>query len=66
MQTGNIVQLFHDKEYGMIRTISGEEVHFHKNCLGSIRFDELIEGQEVEFFTQLTYKGLLGFEIRPT
>jgi cold shock CspA family protein len=65
MQIGNIVQLFQDKEYGFIRTKSGEIVHFHKNCLWGIRFDELSEGQEVKFFSQLVHKGLLGFEIQP-
>jgi cold shock CspA family protein len=65
MQKGKIVQLFRDKEYGLIRTKGGEDVHFHKQCLWGIRFDELCEGQAVKFWTQLTSKGLLGFEIRP-
>ena len=65
MQTGHIVQLFRDKEYGLIRTKGGEAVHFHKNCLWGIRFDDLVEGQLVKFFTQVTHKGLVGSEIGP-
>jgi len=64
MQTGNIVQLFRDKEYGKIKTKGGEAVHFHKNCLWGIKFDELSDGQEVKFQTQITRKGLLGFEVQ--
>ena len=65
MRVGNVTKLFHDKEYGLITTKGGDEVHFHKHCLWSCRFDELYEGQEVEFQMQPTYNGYLGFEIRP-
>jgi len=63
--TGCIVQLFQDKEYGWIRRKDGEAVLFHKNCLWGMRFDELKEGQEIRFFTQITHKGLLGVEVQP-
>ena len=65
MRLGNVTKLFHDKEYGSIRTKSGEDVHFHKHCLWSCRFDELYEGQEVAFEMQPTHNGYLGFEVRP-
>ena len=65
MQTGNVVQLFRDKRYGLIMTKGGESVHFHDKCLLDVGFGELSEGQEVNFLTQVTLKGLLGFEIRP-
>jgi len=65
MPTGKIVQLFRDKEYGLIEASDGAEVHFHSKCLRDVRFDELSEGQAVEFLMQITHKGLLGFEIRP-
>lgn len=65
MQTGIISKLFHDKEYGKIRTENGEEAHFHKECLWDIQFGELTEGQAVEFEVQPAYKGYLAFHIRP-
>ncbi len=65
MQTGTILKLFHDREYGKIRTNSGEEAHFNKRCLWDIQFVELMEGQVVEFEIQPSYKGYLAFHIRP-
>jgi cold shock CspA family protein len=65
MHIGNVTKLFHDKEYGCIRTKSGEDTHFHKHCLWDIQFEDLKEGQEVEFEIQLSYKGFLAFHIRP-
>lgn len=65
MLVGNITKLFHDKEYGLIRTASGEDVHFHKQCLWDIQFTELTEGQGVEFEIQPSHKGHLAFHIRP-
>jgi len=65
MQTGHIVHLFRDKAYGRIRTQDGEEVHFHEHCTWGVKFDELREGQKVEFQTQLTLRGMLGSEVRP-
>ncbi len=65
MQVGTISKLFHDKEYGKINADIGEELHFHKDCLWEIPFAELMEGQEVEFEIQSSYKGRLAFHIRP-
>jgi len=64
LHVGNITKLFPDKEYGSIRTKSGDDVHFHKHCLWDIQFVELTEGQEVEFEIQPSYKGFLAFHIR--
>ena len=65
MHTGSITSIFHDKEYGSIRTKSGQDAHFHKQCLWDIQFADLSEGQEVEFEIQPSYKGFLAFQIRP-
>ncbi|MEI7998493.1 MAG: cold shock domain-containing protein [Candidatus Omnitrophota bacterium] len=65
MQIGNVAKLVHDKEYGSIRTQSGEDIHFHKHCLWDIQFTDLTEGQAVEFEIQPSYKGYLAFHIRP-
>lgn len=66
MHTGNITKLFYKKEYGSIKTKSGEDVHFHKYCLWDIEFAGLMEGQEVEFEMQPSFKGLLAFHVRPS
>lgn len=65
MHLGNIVKLFHDKEYGLIRTSTEEDAHFHKYCLWEVKFGDLSEGQDVEFEIQKTHKGSLAFHIRP-
>ena len=65
MRTGNIIKLFRDKEYGSIKTKGGEDAHFHKLCLWDIPFEDLTEGQEVEFEIQSSNKGFLAFHIRP-
>ena len=65
MQEGTISKLFRDKEYGCIRTKSGEDVHFHKHCLWDMQFADLQENQEVEFEIQSSHKGFLAFHIRP-
>lgn len=66
MEKGTISKLVHDKEYGKVRTNTGEEAHFHKNCLWNIQFSELTEGQGVEFEIQPSTKGQIAFHIRPS
>ncbi len=65
MHTGTISKIFHEKEYGKIKTNSGEDAHFHKGCLWNVQFAELKEGQGVEFEIQSAYNGQLAFHIRP-
>lgn len=65
MEKGTISKLVHAREYGKVRTKTGEEAHFHKSCLWNIQFAELTEGQGVEFEIQPSYKGHLAFHIRP-
>lgn len=66
MQIGKITKLCHDQKYGSIRAKTGEEVHFHQHCLWDVVFDELVDGQEVEFEVELSHQGRLGFHIRPS
>ena len=65
MQIGTISKLVRDRACGKIKTYSGEEAHFNKECLWDTPFVELTEGQEVEFEIQQSYKGYLAFHIRP-
>jgi cold shock CspA family protein len=63
---GHVSKLFHDKQYGLIRTESGSDALFNIHCLWDTQFTDLIEGQTVEFEVQTTHNGSLAFHIRPT
>jgi len=50
MATGNISKLVRDRGFGFIKLAdSSEEVFFHSSSVDQPTFDELNEGQEVEF-----------------
>ena len=50
MATGNISKLVRDRGFGFIKpSDSTEEVFFHSSSVEQPTFDELNEGQEVEF-----------------
>ena len=50
MATGNITRIVRDRGFGFIQVSdSKEEVFFHSSSVDQPTFDELKEGQEVEF-----------------
>ena len=50
MATGSITRIVRDRGFGFIKTSdSNEEVFFHSTSVDDPTFDELSEGQEVEF-----------------
>ena len=50
MATGNITKIVRDRGFGFIQTSdSKEEVFFHSSSVDQPTFDELSEGQTVEF-----------------
>ncbi len=50
MATGNITRLVRDRGFGFIQsTDSKEDVFFHSSSVEQTTFDELSEGQAVEF-----------------
>lgn len=50
MATGNITRIVRDRGFGFIQTAdSSEEVFFHSSSVDQPTFDELNEGQKVEF-----------------
>ena len=50
MATGNITRIVRDRGFGFIQTSdSKEEVFFHSSSVDDPTFDELSEGQTVEF-----------------
>lgn len=50
MATGNITRIVRDRGFGFIQTPdSTDEVFFHSSSVDEPSFDELNEGQKVEF-----------------
>jgi cold shock protein len=49
MATGKITRLIKDRGFGFIQTGDAQEVFFHTTSLPPGTFDELHEGQTVEF-----------------
>ncbi len=50
MATGNITRIVRDRGFGFIQTSdSTDEVFFHSSSVDQPTFDELSEGQTVEF-----------------
>ncbi len=50
MSTGQITRLMKDRGFGFIKSASSsEEVFFHATSLNAVTFDELREGEDVEF-----------------
>ncbi len=49
MAQGKIKKLVQDKGFGFIQTNNGEDVFFHHSTVANHGFDDLTEGQEVEY-----------------
>lgn len=46
---GTVIRKIQDKGFGFIKDDKGKEYFFHFSALKNIKFDNLIEGQEVTF-----------------
>jgi len=57
MAQGTIKKLT-DRGFGFIRTESGQEIFFHANSVEGVEFNDLHEGQSVEFSEGRGDKGL--------
>ncbi len=49
MPTGKIKKIVTDKGFGFISADDGKEVFFHHSAVADRQFDNLSEGQKVEF-----------------
>jgi CspA family cold shock protein len=49
MPVGTIKKLVHDKGFGFIATEDGADVFFHHSSVADRQFDNLAEGQKVEY-----------------
>ncbi len=64
MQTGTIKKLIRDRGFGFISATDGREIFFHRSGLVEANFDDLSEGQEVEFEVEKTPKGPNATDVR--
>ena len=49
MATGTIKRIITDRGFGFIRAEDGREIFFHRSELQNVDFDELREGDHLEF-----------------
>ena len=49
MSRGKIKKLVSDKGFGFISRDDGDDLFFHRSALSDVDFNDLREGQEVEF-----------------
>jgi cold shock protein len=49
MAVGKIKKLVQEKGFGFIQTEKGEDVFFHHSTVANQGFDDLTEGQQVEY-----------------
>ena len=49
MPTGKIKKIVADKGFGFISTDDGKDVFFHHSAVADRQFDNLSEGQQVEY-----------------
>jgi len=65
--TGRIKKILQDKGFGFISPDDGsDDVFFHRSRLGpKIQFEDLREGDEVQFQVRPGEKGPQAFDLRP-
>ena len=57
MATGTIKTLIRDRGFGFIRAEDGREIFFHRSALVDLQFEQLSEGQQVNFEVERGPKG---------
>lgn len=65
MATGTIKKLVSDKGFGFIKS-DGEDMFFHRSAVTGITFEELQEGQSVEYEVGQGPKGARAENVRPS
>ena len=65
--TGRIKKILQDKGFGFIEPDDGsDEVFFHRSKVSpKVQFDDLREGDEVQFMVRPGEKGPQAFDLRP-
>jgi CspA family cold shock protein len=63
--TGTIKKLIADRNFGFIRTETGQEVFFHASAVAQNAFASLTPGQPVTFELERGQKGPQATNVRP-
>jgi len=61
---GKIKRMIRDRGFGFIEAEDGKEIFFHQTGLVEVDFDELKEGDEVEFETEQSPKGARATNVK--
>ncbi len=61
---GSIKRVIRDRGFGFIRSSEGQEVFFHRTGLQDLNFDNLKEGDAVEFELERGDKGPRAVNVR--
>ena len=64
MASGTIKKVMKDRGFGFIRTADGKEVFFHRTECRTVEFDNLEQGQSVDFEEESDPKGPRARNIR--
>jgi CspA family cold shock protein len=64
MFTGTVKRIMREKGFGFISATDGREVFFHSSELQNVGFDELQEGDRLEFEVTKGKKGPQAIEIK--
>ncbi|MFH0876694.1 MAG: cold shock domain-containing protein [Candidatus Omnitrophota bacterium] len=64
MHSGKVKKVVRDRGFGFISDNDGREVFFHKGSLVDAKFEELNDGQSVEFEVEQAEKGPRAFNIK--
>ena len=54
---GRVIRLFDEEGYGFIETFDGRELYFRRENLADDNFDQLTEGEEVQFLEDIGSEG---------
>ena len=65
MPKGTIKRLVRDRGFGFIRDDGGQEWFFHRSALRDANFDQLSEGQRVNFEEEPSTKGPRATNVQP-
>lgn len=63
--TGTVKRIISDKGFGFIADMNGKEYFFHKSGLAGMKFEELFEGDKVDFEPDINnHKGPRAANVR--
>ena len=62
---GTIKKVVRDRGFGFIEASDGRQVFFHRSSLQRLNFDDLSEGDAVEFDVEQSEKGPRAADVRP-